>query len=175
MKTCPACQKEKLEEEFSWKYKAKGKRCATCRECMRLYVKNHYTDNLEYYVKKARRRKKSYLEETYQRLLDYFQSHPCVDCGETAPVVLEFDHIDRKEKLMEVSRLVRFQRPWRIISAEINKCEVRCANCHRRKTAKEDSWKIYMLSRKNPSSTSHPESTSTQKKKMKNSTVVKFF
>jgi hypothetical protein len=147
MKICPACQKTKVEEEFNWKYKAKGKRCATCRDCMRLYIRNHYNDNVDYYVKKALRRKKSYMMETYKRLLNYFQAHPCVDCGETDPVVLEFDHINRKEKLMEVSKLVSLQRPWRIVFAEINKCQVRCANCHRRKTAKEQNWNLYLLSR----------------------------
>ncbi len=167
MKTCPACLKEKSAEEFNWQYRAQGKRCATCRECMRLYIRNHYNTNVEYYVKKALRRKTSYMEETYKRLLDYFQFHPCVDCGETDPVVLEFDHIDHKEKLMEVSNLVRHQRPWRIIFAEINKCQVRCANCHRRKTAKEQGWKLYLLSQPNIPVTTHLETISPQKKKIR--------
>ena len=67
-----------------------------------------------------------------QQLLDYLHSHPCVDCGEADPVVLEFDHV--RDKVANVSALIHAQRPWGVILEEIEKCQVRCANCHRRKT-----------------------------------------
>jgi hypothetical protein len=88
-------------------------------------------------------------------------------------VVLEFDHLDRKDKLMEVSKLVRLQRPWQIIFAEINKCQVRCANCHRRKTAREDGWKLYLLSLHHSSATTSPKPRAAQKKRMKDPAIVK--
>jgi hypothetical protein len=62
----------------------------------------------------------------------YLQSHPCVDCGETDPLVLDFVHVREI-----ISQLVRSQATLEVIKAEIAKCDVRCANCHRRKTAKE--------------------------------------
>lgn len=56
----------------------------------------------------------------------------CVDCGETDPIVLDFDHLpERGPKLFNAAT------GWRTITAilnEISKCEVRCANCHRRAT-----------------------------------------
>ena len=57
---------------------------------------------------------------------DYLKKHPCVDCGEKNPIVLEFDHL--RDKLIEVSRLVQYTSINKVQS-EIEKCEIRCANC----------------------------------------------
>ena len=54
--------------------------------------------------------------------------------------VLEFDHRGEIPKLKAVSSLMRLRVPLKIIIEEINKCEVRCANCHRKKTAKRFKW-----------------------------------
>ncbi len=65
-------------------------------------------------------------------LIAFFRDNPCVDCGERDPVVLEFDHLADKE--FEVcSNLAG--RSWKSILAEMEKCEVVCSNCHRRRTA----------------------------------------
>ena len=146
MKTCRACNKEKPEEAYNWRNKAKGKRNPTCRECMRNYLKNHYYNNVTYYVEKAERQEQKYRRETYQKIFAYLTEHPCVDCGENDPLVLEFDHMIREDKLAEVSTLISHQRPWRIVFNEIQKCQVRCANCHRRKTAREQNWSLYIIS-----------------------------
>lgn len=63
--------------------------------------------------------------------LDYFKLHPCVDCGESDPLVLEFDHL--RDKTFNIARAMP-DRGWDSILAEIEKCEVVCANCHRRRT-----------------------------------------
>lgn len=58
----------------------------------------------------------------------------CIDCGyNTHPDVLEFDHRPEVEKLFEIGSQV--SRSTDLILAEIAKCDVRCANCHRIKTA----------------------------------------
>lgn len=111
---------------------------------MRLYVQQHYKNNIDYYVKKARRRNKKVREEAHRRIFEYFSTHPCVDCGETDPLVLEFDHIESKNKDAAVSVMVRTLKSWERILEEIEKCEVRCANCHRRRTAKQQGWYRYL-------------------------------
>jgi len=142
MKTCPVCYRRKPVEEFNWKYKAKGVRCSTCRECMRIYIRQHYQSNVDYYVKKAMRRKKAYIGIISKRVFNYLSTPPCVDCGEIDPIVLEFDHIDSATKISTISEMVQRQRPWEKIMDEISKCEVRCANCHRRRTAKQQGWSM---------------------------------
>ena len=56
----------------------------------------------------------------------------CMDCGYNAdPLALDFDHV-RGKKLYSVSKMI--QRRWAVMWAEIAKCEVVCANCHRIRT-----------------------------------------
>lgn len=73
----------------------------------------------------------------------YLDQHPCVDCGEPDRIVLEFDHV-RGNKSKEVSLLVNDGISIKRIAEEIEKCEVRCANCHRRVTVKRRQSKIGM-------------------------------
>ena len=72
------------------------------------------------------------------RKMEYLRRRCCVDCGEWDPLVLEFDHRGRKSKA--VADLVRSTVSWKRIEQEMAKCEIRCANCHRRKTARERGW-----------------------------------
>jgi len=72
-------------------------------------------------------------------LIEHLRANPCVDCGEADIDVLEFDHV-RGEKLAEVSTLLGRSRRLRL---EVAKCDVRCGNCHRRKTARENDWWIH--------------------------------
>jgi hypothetical protein len=54
----------------------------------------------------------------------------CIDCGYNEhPAALDFDHV-RGEKLLNVSAAKSIAQA----KAEIEKCEVRCANCHRLRT-----------------------------------------
>lgn len=63
----------------------------------------------------------------------------CIDCGEVDPIVLHFDHV-RGKKLGNVTTMAHAQRPLEVLRAEIAKCEVRCANCHTRRTASTGGW-----------------------------------
>lgn len=54
----------------------------------------------------------------------------CSRCGEAGPACLEFHHIDG-EKDATIARLVADGRPRTVIEAEMAKCELVCANCHR--------------------------------------------
>ena len=69
-------------------------------------------------------------------LLAYLKTHPCVDCGETNPVVLEFDHVNG-EKHFNIGEATSRSISLRRVISEVGKCEVRCANCHRIKSYNE--------------------------------------
>lgn len=73
-------------------------------------------------------------QQRRQRLYDYLKIHPCVDCGEDDWMVLEFDHIRGVKSFNVMSSVSRTKE---LIEAEIAKCDIRCANCHRRRHAKE--------------------------------------
>jgi ribosomal protein L32 len=54
----------------------------------------------------------------------------CSDCGYAAhAAALQFDHTDSNKKA-NVSDLIRSDYSWKTIKEEINKCVVRCSNCH---------------------------------------------
>jgi hypothetical protein len=64
---------------------------------------------------------------------EYLEHHPCTDCGLTDPLLLEFDHIGSKRS--SVAELAWDGYSLATIIREISHCEVRCCNCHRRRTA----------------------------------------
>ena len=100
---------------------------------MAAYNREHYRANKQLYIERARQRTMVIVHERAALLVEYFRGHPCVDCGEDDPLVLEFDHI--QEKAFSIAQGLR-ERSWQSILDEIEKCEVVCANCHRRRTAR---------------------------------------
>jgi hypothetical protein len=104
-----------------------------CRPCRSAYGKEHYAANRQRYIEQTRVRNQQRFRQRVVFLLGYFETHPCVDCGESDPVVLEFDHL--RDKKFDIASGIHY-RPWALILEEIAKCQVVCANCHRRRTAK---------------------------------------
>jgi hypothetical protein len=129
---CYRCGELKGAEEFAWRRKNKGQRDSHCKPCRSAYGKEHYAANRQRYIDQAAARKQVQSEERSRYLIEFFRTHPCIDCGEADPVVLEFDHLEAKE--FNVSYGVRHL-TWESVLAEIAKCDVVCANCHRRRTA----------------------------------------
>jgi len=73
-------------------------------------------------------------------ILQYLQTHHCVDCGHADPRALVFDHIDPSTKKEAVSTMMGKGAAIMTIHAEVQKCEVRCSNCHAHKTSDELSF-----------------------------------
>lgn len=131
-KHCPGCSRDLDLEEFAWRYMAKSIHQVWCKACLKEANRVHYLNNIQLYKNRATERNERVRVGNKQRLFDYLSGCACVDCGNVDMRVLEFDHVYGK-KLGNISRMLESS-PWEVIEAEIAKCEVRCANCHRIKT-----------------------------------------
>jgi hypothetical protein len=133
LRKCYRCGEMKPPEDFAWRRKARGQRDSFCRPCRSAYGREHYLANRQRYIDQAAVVKRKLRLERTLFLIEYFKSHSCVDCGETDPIVLEFDHL--RDKSFDIGQDL-LDRKWQAIIEEMAKCEVVGANCHRRRTAR---------------------------------------
>ena len=101
---------------------------------MKLRGRKYYQDNRQRQLKLALIRKQRYYKEKRDYIIK-LTDVPCADCGKRYPYyVMDFDHKKFSDKIADVSRM--FTRNWSLdkIKAEVKKCEVVCANCHRIRT-----------------------------------------
>ena len=112
----------------------------TRRQYQREYHKRYYQKHSTKYKEKAKKWNRS--QRRWAR--DYVQRvkrlHKCIDCGQSNPQVLEFDHV--KNKSHNISDMTNGAYSIEAIKKEIRKCEIRCANCHRIKTIERRNEKI---------------------------------
>lgn len=97
-------------------------------------ARKHYLENKDLVKDRATKYKRFASKRNKEYVSKYLENHPCVDCGEKDIIVLEFDHLfDKEENIANA-----IYRAWSLerIQKKIDKCEVRCANCHRRITYK---------------------------------------
>ncbi len=134
MKRCCSCGELKQLEEFVKNRSKKDGIGSSCKVCKRIYDNNYYKENPKY-RKDVRKHKEAKVLILKDHVYNYLLKHPCIDCGNTDVRVLEFDHV--KPKLEGVAFIV--SNGWSIesLKEEIDKCEVRCANCHKIRHAKE--------------------------------------
>jgi hypothetical protein len=95
--------------------------------------------NIAMYKAKAKTWRDTRRAEACEWLLGYLCEHACVDCGENDPVVLQFDHV-RGAKRADMAQLVQDHATVATLEAEAAKCDVRCANCHVKRTARQFGW-----------------------------------
>lgn len=139
MKQCAVCGEFKPIEEYSYRNKLLGRRWGTCKSCQSVQQKEWYKNNKARHKETVKRNRQKTIAEAQQYIWDYLSTHPCVDCGESNPIVLEFDHI-RGRKKKAVGDMARAGYSIGAVQKEIEKCEIRCANCHRIKTHQERGW-----------------------------------
>lgn len=144
MKICIRCKIEKEAEEFHLSSNSLDGRQPYCKPCKREIDAETYSRGGTEYKRRKLLRQQAAAQENAERIFDYLLQHPCVDCGESDPIVLEFDHI-KGEKKFNLSDIIQRYGRWETIKAEMEKCDARCANCHRRITASRSDSKRHKL------------------------------
>lgn len=136
---CSLCQETKPASEFyvSGKYLY-----SHCKECKRKKDKNTYhTNDKEKKRRQLNEKKSRHIRVLRAKIYVYgiLSKSKCIDCPESRLETLDFDHV-RGQKSRNISVMVRKGLKIEDIKKEIEKCEVRCSNCHRVKTSKELIW-----------------------------------
>ena len=110
-----------------------------CRYCKKMYPESSFgvaltTPNKIYRRHKCRscyRATKNVLRKNKRIwLIEYKKNCKCAECGINDHRVLEFHHLDKKEKEFAIS-WAHDNKSIDKIEKEIKKCIVLCANCHR--------------------------------------------
>jgi hypothetical protein len=138
-KVCSKCKQEKLLDLFTKNKSRPDGKDDYCKVCKRAYNKSLYLKNKSHADNIKRNQQYSFLK-CRQYIRAYLMQHPCIDCGETDPIVLEFDHVNSSDKSFNISFGAGRGFAIARLEPEIAKCEIRCANCHKRRTAKQFNW-----------------------------------
>lgn len=144
MKRCTKCHTEKLETEYFLRDKKSGRLHAQCKQCYQAhrqtYYAQHYAKYRAAYLTRAKQRRELLRAEYRQNMLEYLSGKFCAECGENDVRVLELDHINSSTKAFSISQAVRLGYSWSDVELELKKCQILCANCHKKRTAEQFHW-----------------------------------
>jgi len=139
-KLCTCCKQEKLFEDFNKNKSKKDGLNNICRECSNKRSKKYYLDNKEAHKKNVFSNNTSVRHENRLKYYNLLKEGKCIKCGFDEPAALVFDHRDDVDKIAGVGRMVSLGYKWETIIAEIEKCDLLCANCHAIRTSKQQDW-----------------------------------
>lgn len=126
LRTCSYCKEPKTLDNFNKKRKGLQ---PYCKPCSRVTSKMRYEANRSVHIARVGENRRKRKDKIREWLTDYLSTHPCVDCGSTDIRILEFDHV-KGEKSYNISSMLKEAYSVEKVADEVNKCEVRCANCH---------------------------------------------
>lgn len=133
MKKCTLCQKLFPLSNFNKKNTSKDGLQNVCRPCNRERSRKYYKENKDKHYLNTAQRNSNSVRRNRKYIISYLKGHPCVDCGESDPRVLDFDHV-RGVKKSGVNNMARRGVAIKTLEEEIDKCDIRCKNCHTKAT-----------------------------------------
>ena len=135
---CTKCNNDKPPSEFHLaKLRARGRQ-SWCKQCRKSVDKKYNRKRWDSGVKREEQAVRR--QRNREFIWSYLSDKACADCGETDTVVLQFDH--QRDKVYNVSEMAGRTCSLEKVSEEMGKCEIVCANCHARRTAKQLNWHI---------------------------------
>jgi hypothetical protein len=127
MKRCGRCRQTKPLSEFH-RCRRRGHQ-TWCKPCRKSY-------DAAYWIRNRERRRL----QKRQNLIDFYawyaslKAGPCTDCGAVLPsAAMQWDHLPGSEKVAALGELISRHNRTKVL-AEIEKCELVCANCHALRT-----------------------------------------
>lgn len=101
------------------------------KEVERQYQRDWYQRNKALTKQRSRASNRRYSARNRAFLKEYKEKHPCTDCGGFFPsYVMDFDHLNDKRYTISNMQTLSIE----ALLAEMEKCELVCANCHRIRT-----------------------------------------
>lgn len=126
---CIECLEEKSPDNFRWANKSLDLKLPRCKKCDALHRADLYEEKKDQIITSNKRQYKK-----LRLILDSLKNGPCYDCGKTFPTeAMDFDHRDPSTKIDKVSAMV-YKGSLPLLLAEIKKCDLVCAVCHRIRT-----------------------------------------
>lgn len=138
-KYCPRCDKTLSVADFGRSKRRKDGLQGECKKCRNTYAAKWYAKNKDTHGARTALWRAENRKKVEDFLWELFDNNPC-PCGESDPVVLDLDHLDPTEKEFAIGEAIGLGISLARVKQEAKKCQVLCANCHRRKTAKENDW-----------------------------------
>ena len=155
---CNRCKKIKSVSSFYKKNRSYGESLqANCKPCHSAYQKEYYRRNSKAQLERMYKNRRIRKKQIHKFLSDYFYAHTCVDCAKKKKKIrallgnkvdkktidqvisvfdsdirnLTFDHLyTRGKKEHTIADMIRDIQPISRIQKELQKCVVRCHNCH---------------------------------------------
>jgi len=144
MRICTKCARQLPLSNYFTRSTAKSSYHSQCKDCYKHQRNNsypaHYIKKGHIYRSRAINSQARKRDEFHRRMLEVLRNQACSDCNESDIRVLEFDHIDETKKSFSISQSVRLNKSWAQTVAEMKKCRVLCANCHKKRTAVQFKW-----------------------------------
>lgn len=138
MKICKKCQTELDNEAFSKDKSRRDGLSDICKPCAAKKF-SKWSKAKPSTRRKNAEWKKARVSQNRWNYVQLMRGKSCVDCGYDNILALVWDHV-RGEKIKGVASMVTDGSPWNKILEEIDKCELRCHNCHAIVTAQRGNW-----------------------------------